>query len=387
MSTISERELRLRDDLRAWHGVVRDLLTRLDAEHAAFAGAGRPWPAMLGSLGKMLHERPVEALIRVRIRGSWLPPSGGRGQWCVCLECLGLDWLRESELRVRRAESYTCSQECDNRRHLPSDVHNPLQRRLLAHLRARALSLSNAMQATGITSLRWWHRAPTHHLESNNLRALAAFLKIPYEEALEEAGGVTGEDVQLTVSMTNLPKAAATNRTRRYARALRAAGKGRRGRPHSPEHVANLRAGVTRRGPPTNASGLRDFARSPLGAVLRPLVRRLREQPKPSRADIHAWAKDIARRVPSHTATGILETWVPWLQRRGLWSAAGRKSDEKRYEVVMTMMADWPRTRTGKLGAGFWPKAGERVGRSGPELYEWYRQRVKAQVLDGVSPR
>ncbi len=94
---------------------------------------------------------------------------------------------------------------------------NPLQARVLE--RTKLLGTRPAVSASILTQ---WFKYEERALNERDLRALGTFCDIPYEQALEEAGGKTASDRWSDLgkaNVANLPK------------------------PHTKEHIANARKG------------------------------------------------------------------------------------------------------------------------------------------------
>src|SRR5947209_82956 len=83
----------------------------------------------------------------------------------------------------------------------------------------------------------------------------------------------------------------------------------------------------------------------------------------PRRKEIRSWEHVYARQCEVSQAD-VERVWEPWLKRVGLWSPAGRRRADARFELITKLMAEWRRTPSGKLGRGFWAKAEQEVARA-----------------------
>jgi hypothetical protein len=82
----------------------------------------------------------------------------------------------------------------------------------------------------------------------------------------------------------------------------------------------------------------------------------------PQRSEIRTWALEYARQSGAAQAD-VLQVWKPWLERVGLWSRAGRRRADERFDLITNLMAGWRRTPSGKLGRGFWVEVERAVAR------------------------
>lgn len=139
------------------------------------------------------------------------------------------------------------------------------------------------------------------------------------------------------------------------------------------------RSGSTR--PEGNA--LIQFVRSVEGRALISLGKFLRATPKPSQGQLDDWARRTANRL-GLSMSEIELVWRATLQDRGLKKRRGRDPLDKRRDLVEGVMTTWPRTPSGRLVAGFWPRAARRVREeearaiSADDLRTWYRDHIKA---------
>ena len=379
--TIPAPEVLLRKDLAEWGGFVKALRRRLQDEKRVFAEAGRPWPPMLEQLSSHLADRLDGELVKVVMHGSWLPPSRGRGSWAVCPVCQSLTWLRDSEEEARAGLGvYTCSQLCKVERKRPIPK-NALQERLLEYTRKRSLTFTAVGQETGISTLSWWYESPNHRLEAKGLRRLATFLSITYDRALEEAGGVSGEEHRADAARRNLSnwKRKAGKRIVRAASKRggeRTADLRRNGLPA--EHATAIRDAVERRDNSPMALALKTLRASPTNALLNPLWVRLRHHPKPGTQTIRQWEREEAAKH-GVTPAAISGIWRPYLAKRNLRGAAGRKPASERQAIFLELDASQNRTPTGKRRRGFWDELDRRVAKAEgvspgvPTLKEWAR--------------
>jgi len=152
----------------------------------------------------------------------------------------------------------------------------------------------------------------------------------------------------------------------------------RRGRPQCPERGAKRVA-------PMNARGHYERVVPMLAVVTRSLERRclaglpnrLRANPDPSARERQQWAEETGRAVGVPPAA-VLAIWRPYLRKRKLVHLGGRPLLEKRHRLITDLMADWPRSASGRLSSGFWPEAALRVsrseGQSAPSTYQSLKQ-------------
>lgn len=112
---------------------------------------------------------------------------------------------------------------------------------------------------------------------------------------------------------------------------------------------------------------LHDWSRSASGRATKALFPRLRAHPHPTRADRREWALHVAQ-LPSAdplTPGQVLELWRPHLDRRGLWSNAGRKANEERHDFIDEQLALWPKGPGGRRKKGVWTHIEEVARRRG----------------------
>jgi len=126
----------------------------------------------------------------------------------------------------------------------------------------------------------------------------------------------------------------------------------------------------------------------------------LRWHPDTSLEQLRALAAAYAART-QNTAAAVWTYWQPSLEQRGLLERAGAKPNEDRHRQVEELMAQRPRTASGKLRGGkrigrFWDMAAEQVYErelaqardrqqpaetvqrlDGDGLYEWYRRHIR----------
>ncbi len=162
----------------------------------------------------------------------------------------------------------------------------------------------------------------------------------------------------------------------------RKAAEARRGLKQSAEHTAKALA--TRR---ANGSYERwihaatEHSRSKPRRCLSALFGRLNGNPEPSWGQVKEWAEETGEKVGEPTKV-VLAWWEPYLKKRELWNAAGRKPDpvvQRRCRLVTSLYANAPKTENGDLSRGQWEEiekqvteiTGEPWTRAG--LGRWYR--------------
>ena len=154
-----------------------------------------------------------------------------------------------------------------------------------------------------------------------------------------------------------------------------------KGRPKTPEHTAKQIAVRKRTGAYQRfMDGSRKYVASQRGSAISTLVGRLKgkDNGSPSKAVLREWAEGSSKRngLPPEA---ILALWNEHMQRHGIaTSAAGRKANEGRHRRIVAAMEKWPRSPSGSLFRGFWPKMAEDIlGSSEPKyvlrLKDWYK--------------
>ena len=268
-------------------------------------------------------------------------------------------------------------------------IDTDLKARFLAKVRHLKISVRPACAEADATysSVRGWLKRDEGRLREPALAAVAAWLVISLEEATRLQGG-TAEAKRLEATRQGLASSekVASYRQRlrtnkRFQRqAVNRMAEAVRGHEKSPDHRKKIstalkayRQGKSGREP----HPLGQHNRTVRGRAQNSLKNYLRRAPQPTRAQIREWARTVRNRL-GLPVIGVLESWRPGLDRRGLWSNRGRKFMERRHQIVVALMMFWPRTFSGKLKAGFWKNAADRVSQddgtptSGPELYQWF---------------
>ena len=294
-----------------------------------------------------------------------------RGAWHTCPVCRKRVWVRPSEEATWR----TCGAACAAaRRRTPLLPWNPLQQRLAERITEDRLTLKDVATATGLSraTIRKWYQERGRYLTSTSLGRIAAYLGLPFDAALKEAGGVTGEQEMARTGRLNITAARSAPGSMRFRRARRKAGATTKGRPHTASHTAAIREALIQAGAPIyGAAKLRAVQATASGAARQRLWIRLRWHPRPSRADIRAWAGEVGSRI-DQAPTTVLRAWVPYLVDRGLWSPRGRKTNERRHRILAALRERWPGG-----SHGYWEAAAvlvgeaEGTGSSGLELLQW----------------
>jgi hypothetical protein len=130
---------------------------------------------------------------------------------------------------------------------------------------------------------------------------------------------------------------------------------------------------------------LQDWRLSPSGRAQSSLHLRLWRNPQPSPQQVREWAADYGRRA-GLPAAAVWEIWRDELEECGLLGRGGPKPNEARHHRIDEWRVTWPRTRSGKVKAGFWDQAAawetdtmckddpEAEGIDGDGLKRWYRK-------------
>jgi transcriptional regulator with XRE-family HTH domain len=266
-------------------------------------------------------------------------------------------WVRPSEeAKWRTCGKRTCAAAY---RRIPLRGWNELQRRLSERMTASGLTLKDVAIATGLSraTIRRWYQERGRYLTSASLAAVARFLGLDDATALALAGGITGEQEMARTGRANIASGRPVPGTPKFRRARKKAGAAMRGRPHTPEWRAKIRAGLIAAGAPAyGAAKLRAVQATPEGAARQRLWIWLRWHPHPTRREVRAWARQVSPRLDRPDAE-ILAAWLPVLVERGIWALGGRPPAERRHYIVASLVERWPAgTR------GLWPMVGWWVG-------------------------
>ena len=141
----------------------------------------------------------------------------------------------------------------------------------------------------------------------------------------------------------------------------------RKGKAHTPERVAKRLAAARESGGfDRSMAALAAKVKTGRHRALAALIGHLRANPTPSRDDIQRWARETAQHLTAQglddTPEAVVARWRPYLRKRGLVSKAGRPALEDRHRLIAELMTDWPRTESGRLAKGFWPRVAKAVG-------------------------
>jgi transcriptional regulator with XRE-family HTH domain len=194
-----------------------------------------------------------------------------------------------------------------------SPTRNRLQPRTLAWMAENGLSRSDAARRIGrghTTITRWLEGRPDgagrsssgrNYLTRSALEALAAELGITYDQALEEGGGVTGEEAKMRHSSANYRKALAKSQT---VKARQKRSKSLTGREcpavsaASRARAAAAKAEAERLGRPYDPfPGRAEFRSSDTGRVVDHLNVWFRWHTNPSNVEVYVRLMEIAQRT------------------------------------------------------------------------------------------
>lgn len=293
-------------------------------------------------------------------------------------------------LAVKPSPRY-CSVYCKYEERGRWVIDTDLKARFLAKVRHLKISVRPACAEADATysSVRGWLKRDEGRLKEPALAAVAAWLGISLEEATKLQGG-TAEAKRLEATRQGL---ASSEKVASYRQKLRTnrrfqrqvvnrMAEAVRGHEKSPDHrkkisiaLKTYRQGKSGREP----HPLGQHNRTMRGRAQNSLKNFLRRTPQPTRAQIREWAGTVRNRLGLSVAR-VLESWRPGLERRGLWSRAGRKANERRHGILQQLKAMARRTATGKLAQGFWAEAAKVVSQdedsaiSGAELQVWSKR-------------
>ena len=238
-------------------------------------------------------------------------PSRRDGEERSCPRCGRKRWVQHARLAEFRG--------CVSCRHSWT-AWNALQQRIVERMASDRMSLRALAKQSGAKypALQKWFNVKRRVVQESNLRELAKFFGIPYEQALEEAGGITAEDVwrERARQLPPPPPAGSPERQARDAKA----GLTRRGMKKSPEHWAKIRASKKASGADERfRAASTAAAKSQTGRAIRSLTGRLRGNPTPTVAELKKWAKEKPRGEPiGLSVEALVLIWREWLQRKGI---------------------------------------------------------------------
>jgi hypothetical protein len=236
---------------------------------------------------------------------------------------------RVSRVRPYRLATWKgCSQACAAASRRTLKARNPLQQRVLSYLAQERLTLSAFSRHVGLgpTVVAKWVKHENGTTSSATIQRLAVFFQMSYEQALEEAEGVTAEDRKIrdaTERMSQYWPKAGTEEARDGARR---AGRAKHP-PRSAAHTAKLIASHTASGVQQRfaANGAAE-KRSIRGRVRASLMAYLMKSRSRTLGDIKRWKQETAARfnLPVGEVHAI---WEPHLLKHGLIPPGGRPNE------------------------------------------------------------
>ncbi len=344
-------------------GFLRGYLSQSSLSQRALAAQIQIDPSTLHDLmaGRAkLTQVTREKLIATFGEAVPLPDEGKH----TCPRCKNTFWDKPSHQRT------FCSRGCfAAERGKYISPKTPFARFLLGKWRNSDLTLSEWSRTVGI------HRTTLQELMEGAL---------PTQRTLDRLRGVYGNQLPETDTETERRRRVlAEHRGNPHTpEAKQKSGDSRRGQRHSPERVAKrLATAQASGGYERSLEGLAAKSRTLERRALAGLPMRLRANPNPSWSQVKKWAEETGEKVGESTKV-VLAWWEPYLKKRELWNAAGRKPDpvvQRRCRLVTSLYANAPKTENGDLSRGQWEEiekqvteiTGEPWTRAG--LGRWYR--------------
>ncbi len=220
---------------------------------------------------------------------------------------------------------------------------------------------------------------------------------LPTQRTLDRLRGVYGDQLPETDTETERRRRVlAEHRGNPHTpEAKQKSGDSRRGQRHSPERVAKrLATAQASGGYERSVAALAATSRMPKRRVLSGLPMRLRATPQPSKDQLREWAAETGKKV-GLSAEAVLQEWRPYLEKRGLWNAAGRPTSSqvrRMCRIVTPLFDNAPKGEDGDLAYGQWGGITETYNKATgenwqpDELGRRYRKHKKSCVCARVPP-
>jgi transcriptional regulator with XRE-family HTH domain len=313
----------------------------------------------------------------------------------VILACINCGGEYESVLSDAD-ERKTCSRWCSAMQKRKWEPWNPLQRRCVKEMARTKSSLTQFAKAVGIgePALGAWFRNEGRATARANLEKLAAYLGIPVEQAIAEAGGTTAEEGRSARgrargAVFHAQAGTATSR-KRLRPAQEAAQRANRGRRQSTETVEKrMAARKATGGEAYTTDRLVEFKKSPVGRAVHSVLLRLGGNPsRPSEAQRDA-AYAAAAQTSGLRIEAVKVAVRPYLLRHGLVYHGGRRRGEARHDFIVGLLADRGLTPADDAPWGFFTERGPAFpgvraleGEDAPDspanLYRWWLRYKRA---------
>lgn len=265
-----------------------------------------------------------------------------------------------------------CSRECKAAAQSHAKLDTPLKRRVAQAMARRNMTLTALSTEAGVNynTLRSWFQNQGRFLRGPNVAQIAAWLGITHDEAIKLQGG-TGEDHRRAAAHNALAseKMVAFQQQlktdpRLKKRIAENVARAVRGKPRTPEHLANHRASMERYWQTADWQEKRQRigqeAKTPRGRALRVKMNLRRKYPDHREGAITALAIERLRLPPYNTVSDAKarSLLVPRGRHRRK-ATRGRKAQECRCIFLDDHLPTAARSPQGKVRRFEWPRLAE----------------------------